>query len=202
MNIGSSFRNAKSNWRRRESSSRPPSQARNQTTKGDTSRISATSRINLTKASLTLLEHARSNDAQLTRFVIFGCVGLSGMVVDLGVLYVLFSFTGLAVGRAIAIAVAMTWNFVCNRAITFQSDTTLSPWNQYWRYIASCSVGAAINWSTSLALATYVAVFREHVLLSAVAGVLAGFLLNFQLCSRWVFRERPVRETSATRQPM
>ncbi len=176
-----------------------PSLAGHQPANNDASRRNATGRIHLTTASLTLLEHARSNYAQLTRFVLFGCVGLSGMVVDLGVLYVLIPFTGLAVGRAMAIAVAMTWNFVCNRAITFQSDTTLSPWNQYWRYIASCSVGAAINWSTSLALATYVAVFREHVLLSAVAGVLAGFLLNFQLCSRWVFREQTVRETSVTR---
>tara|TARA_R110002072_G_C7978936_1_gene535990 strand:+ start:13599 stop:14183 length:585 start_codon:yes stop_codon:yes gene_type:complete len=176
------------------------SQAQNQTTNDDTSRFGSISQINLTKAFPSLLEHVRVNYAQLTRFVLFGCVGLSGMVVDLGVLYVLFPFTGLAAGRAVAIAVAMTWNFVCNRVITFQSDTTLSPWSQYWRYVASCSVGAAINWSTSLALVSCIAVFREHVLLSAVAGVLAGFLLNFQLCSRWVFHEHSVRETSVTRQ--
>ncbi|MFT5092796.1 MAG: putative flippase GtrA [Porticoccaceae bacterium] len=165
-------------------------QTHHQPADNDTSRTSATGRNNLTKLFSTLLEHARNNYAKLTRFVLFGCVGLSGMLVDLGVLYAVLPLTGLPAGRAIAIAVAMTWNFICNRAVTFQSDAAESSWHQYWRFVASCSVGAAINWSTSLALATYVAVFRENVLLSAVAGVLAGFLLNFQLCSRWVFRDQ------------
>jgi dolichol-phosphate mannosyltransferase len=138
----------------------------------------------------TLLQRChqlRSDYAELTRAVLFGLVGLSGMVIDLGTLYLLIPAVGFATARAIAIGIAMTWNFALNRAVTFRSKTHDSLLRQYWRFVLSCSLGAAVNWSVSLLLASTVAICREHVLLSAVGGVLAGFLLNFQLCRRWVF---------------
>ena len=121
------------------------------------------------------------------RFVLFGLVGASGMAVDLGVLSFLLPVTSYSIARAAAIGVAMTWNFGCNRAITFRDVAEGSLLLQFWRFIVSCSVGAAINWSASLLLAAKGPFFREHVLLSAVAGVALGYLLNFQLCRRWVF---------------
>jgi len=138
----------------------------------------------------------RKDYAELTRALLFGLVGLSGMLIDLGTLYLLIPATGFAAARAIAIVIAMTWNFVLNRAVTFRSETHDSLLQQYWRFVFSCSLGAAVNWSVSLLLAANVAICREHVLLSAVGGVLAGFLLNFQLCRRWVFgsSEKPDSE--------
>lgn len=109
------------------------------------------------------------------------------MAVDLGTLSLLLPLTGFAVARAAGIGIAMIWNFGCNRAITFRDAADGSLLLQFWRFVVSCSLGATINWSTSLLLAANVLLFREHVLLSAVAGVAAGYLLNFQLCRRWVF---------------
>jgi len=132
----------------------------------------------------------RANNAELSRAILFGLVGLSGMLVDLGALYVLLPGIGYASSRAIAIILAMTWNFSLNRAITFQSDSDDSLFRQYWRFVVSCSLGAAINWSVSLLLASKVEICQKHVFLSAIGGVLASFLLNFQLCRRWVFKAR------------
>lgn len=140
----------------------------------------------------------RSDNAELTRAILFGLVGVSGMLIDLGTLYLLTPAAGFPTARAIAIGIAMTWNFVLNRAVTFRSETHDSLLQQYWRFIFSCSLGAAVNWSVSLLLASTVAICREHVLLSAVGGVLAGFLLNFQLCRRWVFGASQKSDTERT----
>ncbi|MHC4876612.1 MAG: GtrA family protein [Planctomycetota bacterium] len=103
----------------------------------------------------------------------------------------LTSVTSYPVARAAAIGVAMIWNFGCNRAITFRDAAEGPLLQQFWRFVVSCSLGAVVNWSTSLLLVSKIAFFREHVLLSAVAGVAAGYLLNFQLCRRWVFGAGP-----------
>ena len=133
------------------------------------------------------LHRKRLSSPELRRFFLFGVVGASGMGVDLGILSLLLPLTGFAVARAVAIGVAMTWNFGCNRAITFRDAADCSLLHQFWRFVVSCSLGAAINWSTSLLLVSYSLFFREHVLLSAAAGVAAGYVLNFELCRRWVF---------------
>ena len=136
---------------------------------------------------LQFCRQTRISYAGARRFVLFGLVGASGMAVDLGVLSFLLPLTSYSIARAVAIGVAMTWNFGCNRAITFRDVAEGSLLLQFWRFVVSCSVGAAVNWSASLLLAAKVPFFREHVLLSAVAGVALGYLLNFQLCRRWVF---------------
>ncbi len=136
---------------------------------------------------LQFRRQTRISYSDVRRFVLFGLVGVSGMAVDLGVLSLLLPLTSYSVARAAAIGIAMTWNFGCNRAITFRDVAEGSLLLQYWRFVVSCSVGAAINWSASLLLAEKIPFFREHVLLSAVAGVALGYLLNFQLCRRWVF---------------
>lgn len=140
---------------------------------------------------IELYQRTRSSSADLIRFLHFGIVGASGMAVDLGVLSLLTSVTSYPVARAAAIGVAMIWNFGCNRAITFRDAAEGPLLQQFWRFVVSCSLGAVVNWSTSLLLVSKIAFFREHVLLSAVAGVAAGYLLNFQLCRRWVFGAGP-----------
>lgn len=144
---------------------------------------------NLSTRLVDLIDRLRNRHAELTRLITFGFVGLSGMLVDLGVLYVVHPLTGLAVARAVAIATAMTWNFFGNRAVTFQDKAAGSIWQLYWKFVASCSFGATVNWSTSIALAANIEFFRENVILSAIGGVIAGFLLNFELCRRWVFND-------------
>ncbi|MCJ7543029.1 MAG: glycosyltransferase family 2 protein [Phycisphaerae bacterium] len=92
--------------------------------------------------------------------------------------------------RALAILVAMTWNFFFNRRVTYSHMRGGRVWAQYWRFVSACSVGAGINWFISCFLPSKAAFFKAHLLAAAIVGILAGLLFNFTLSHLWVFRRR------------
>lgn len=121
----------------------------------------------------------------------FVMVGGSGMVVDLTVLAQLrWSGMPLESARALAILVAMTWNFWLNRRLTF-ADADPKPWLiQYGQFCLSCSLGAVINWQLTLTLCSYWPTTALWELLAAATGVAAGVAFNFSLSCLVVFRGR------------
>jgi dolichol-phosphate mannosyltransferase len=127
----------------------------------------------------------------LARPMQFAAVGGTGTIVDLCV-FSLFLYCGmiLAVARALAILVAMTWNFYLNRRLTFSYARHDSALHQYILFCASCSVGAMISWSVSVWLASHVIYFDAHRRQAALAGILAGMASNFVLSSKVVFRRK------------
>jgi dolichol-phosphate mannosyltransferase len=129
---------------------------------------------------------------RLGRPLLFALVGCSGMVLDLVSLHFLLRVASLAVSRALAIWLAMTWNFWLNRRLTFSYARRGSPVRQYLLFALACSVGAVTNWTITLLLAAWSGFFAEHRLLAAAVGVVAGASLNYVLSSRAVFGQ-PVR---------
>jgi dolichol-phosphate mannosyltransferase len=130
----------------------------------------------------------------LSYFSQFCFVGCTGMVVDLSIYTgLLWLTTGLParlyVSRAMAIVVAMTWNFWLNRRLTFSYSRNGNLIMQYLRFASTCSVGAAVNWSVAVGLVKIVPFFFQHVLTAAVLGIAAGTLSNFFMSRRWVFAE-------------
>jgi len=122
----------------------------------------------------------------------FYFVGFTGMVVDLTIYSFLLLLTagssfGLYLSRAAAIMSAMTWNFWVNRRLTFSYSRSCNPIKQYLRFVATCSVGAAINWSVAVGLVKFIPIFSKHVLIAAVFGIAAGALSNFVMSVHWVF---------------
>ncbi len=119
----------------------------------------------------------------------FCSVGATGMVVDLGTLAALLH-AGLEfyLARAVAIWVAMTWNFAGNRLITFSDREREGILGQYVRFVASCSLGAVVSWSASVGLERSLPAFAFQPYVCAVAGIAAGLLVNFTLARHWVFR--------------
>jgi dolichol-phosphate mannosyltransferase len=119
----------------------------------------------------------------------FCSVGATGMVVDLGLLAVLLH-AGIEfyLARAAAIWVAMTWNFAGNRLITFSDREREGILWQYSRFVASCSLGAAVSWLVSVGLERWLPAFAFQPYVCAVAGIAAGLLVNFTLARHWVFR--------------
>jgi len=97
---------------------------------------------------------------------------------------------GLSVGlgRAMAIWVAMTWNFFFNRRLTFSHSRLGKVLPQYWRFLLACSLGALVNWSIGVALPAKYAFFYRHKLYAAVVGIIAGIAFNYVLSRYWVFR--------------
>lgn len=124
----------------------------------------------------------------LTQVLQFGCVGASGLVVDVACFAAALLVLPTAAARAAAIWVAMTWNFAGNRHLTFADSRVIPLYRQYVRFCLSCSLGAIANWSTSLILLAGFPFFERQPWLLAIPGSFAGLFFNFLLCRLWVFR--------------
>lgn len=144
----------------------------------------------------------------LSRLLQFCAVGASGMVVDLSC-YALFqlvfsrtwlatkpapflgSTLALAVSGALAIALALTWNFSLNRRLTFSYARFGSIYRQFVAYAMSNALGIALSFSLRLYLPARFGFFHDHKLAAAVVGIVTATGISFSL-SRWVvFNHRP-----------
>jgi dolichol-phosphate mannosyltransferase len=148
------------------------------------SKLTLKEQINYVRHLKRLYEFKYGRVARLGQFVL---VGGSGMVVDLVCFAALLTVLPLGLARAAAIWVAMTWNFGLNWRITF-SATRSRPLPQYLKYCVSCGLGAAVNWTASIAAAGFLAGVSGGALLAALVGIAAGCLFNFFLCDLFVFR--------------
>lgn len=150
------------------------------------------SKLNL-KEQLNYLKHLKRlydyKFGSVAQFAEFCLVGATGVVVDLAAYAVIIRLgVVLLAARAIAILIAMTWNFWLNRRLAFSYSRAAHPLPQYLRFVASCGVGALISWSLSIFLATSVPLFHGHELLAAGVGIAVGTVTNFLLSRVWVFR--------------
>ena len=129
----------------------------------------------------------------------FGVAGLVGLAVDIAVLYAaLYLGCGPLVGRVLSFLAAVVATYAINRRFTFgaaAAASTLSPWQQWWRYLGAMAFGGAVNygvyclivllWPTSGALASLQA-FAPMV--AVACGSLAGMTLNFLSAKLLVFK--------------
>src|SRR5262249_22944776 len=137
-----------------------------------------------------------------SRLVQFCMVGASGMVVDLtfyALFQVLFAGFGgasaaraakrvtwnLAAARALAILIALVWNFTLNRRFTFNDSRSGSIPRQFLTYALGNALGIAVSMSLSLLLPMYVGFFASHKLAAAVVGIVVATGISFSM-SRWV----------------
>jgi dolichol-phosphate mannosyltransferase len=151
-----------------------------------------------------LADHRFGNVSRLFQFCV---VGASGMVVDLScyaALQRLFAGSwlagrtapliggslGLAAARAMAILVALTWNFMFNRRLTFSYARQGSIVRQYVTYALSNALGIVLNFTLGLVLPRYFVFFDRHKLAAAVVGIVSATGISFSM-SRWlVFSHR------------
>lgn len=143
-----------------------------------------------------------------SRLIQFCAVGASGMVVDLSC-YALFQWllgrTGLAtmtaplvggplalaVAGALAIAVALTWNFSLNRRLTFSYARRGSLIGQFCGYALSNALGIALSFTLRLLLPRQFTFFDRHRLAAAVVGIVAATGISFSMARWFVFARRP-----------
>lgn len=127
--------------------------------------------------------------ARLSRFVRFGLVGLSGMMVDLAALTVLRQATSFSLARALAIWIAMTWNFLLHRRYAFAVSAVDSKFRQYIEYSAACMLGASVNWLVSMSVASMLPMLPGRLFIASAIGIMSGSILNFVICDRTVFSQ-------------
>ena len=154
-----------------------------------------------------------------SRLVQFCIVGASGMAVDL-TSYVLFQMIfarfwpypvtqasnqfswHLATARALAILVALVWNFTLNRRLTFNDSRSGSIPRQFATYALGNALGIAVSMTLSLWLPMRVGFFAQHKLAAAVVGIIIATGISFSM-SRWVvFIRRPEERAEPEHAPL
>lgn len=118
-----------------------------------------------------------------TKILRFGIVGLSGIFVNMGLLYVLTEVAGLyyLVSAAIAIETSIVNNFIWNDLWTFNSGGRLRFTRRLHRFVSFQAVsmgGLAIN---MLILYLLVEVGGIYYLIANLAGIFAAFAWNFMV---------------------
>ncbi|MDE2562360.1 MAG: glycosyltransferase family 2 protein [Sphingomonadales bacterium] len=135
-----------------------------------------------------------------TRFALFGTVGAMGVVVQLGVLWVMLhgvfgerfvygnwsESVRFNVANTIAAVAAMTFNFVLNNELTY-SDKRLRgflPLMRGWaKFAVTCSLGLLTNIGSAAVLKD----IGIHDVIAVITGIVLGSVWNFALSSRFVW---------------
>lgn len=123
----------------------------------------------------------------------FGMVGLSGIVVNEGLLIYLKEFVHLAlpVASVIAIELSIVSNFILNDLWTFRADRGEHVLGHWWQRVISFQVvsvgGAAINFAILNVLATWAGVDYR---IANILGILVAFIWNYLVNRRVTWKKR------------
>ncbi len=126
-----------------------------------------------------------------SKFVLFGLVGASGMVVHLAVLRALLATAGAGfVGaQSLATITAMVWNYFLNNNLTYR-EYRLIGWKALSglaSFMAVCGLGAVVN----VLIARDLYTLTHMWMLAGAGGAAVGALLNYALTSMFTWRRRP-----------
>jgi dolichol-phosphate mannosyltransferase len=127
---------------------------------------------------------------RLEEFIKFGIVGGSGVLVNMGLLFVLTRFLSvrLEIASIIAIETSILSNFFLNNLWTFKKRNTHVPfWVRLFRYHLVTGLAGIVNY---LVLLLLVKTFGWHDMLSNLIGIAIGTIINYSLNSLWTWRVR------------
>ena len=135
---------------------------------------------------LALLVEKVSGGYLPSKFLLFGTVGASGMVLHLVVLRLLLAAgAGFVWAQSTATATAMVWNYFLNNTFTYR-DSRLVGWaalSGLASFMLICGLGAVVN----VLVARDLYVMTQMWLFAGVGGALVGALLNYSLTSMFTW---------------
>lgn len=141
-------------------------------------------------ALFSFLHHESAAWREWKRVFKFGFVGISGIIVNMGVLWYLTEFVGLyyLVSSLFAIELSILNNFIWNDLWTFKTETShklSSRWHRLLSFHAVSVGGLIINMGILFLLTS---VGGVYYLLSNFIGILVGFGWNFMVNRRitWI----------------
>ncbi len=150
------------------------------------SKLSASQQVAYLRHILSLMKRS----GELLRFLKFCLVGISGVVVNMGLLWLLTERAGLfyLVSATIGIETSITSNFILNNYFTFASRRhpgVKSFLNQLLKFNVVSIVGIAINLAILWVLTEVPGVFY---LISNLFGIAAATLWNFLVNNWWTWK--------------
>lgn len=117
-----------------------------------------------------------------TELVLFCLVGGSGVAVDFAVLYplVALAHTDARLAAVPAFGVAVTWNYLLNRRITFAGAREVAAGRSYAAFVAVCTTGVGIRIGAMHLLMVYAGWDKKPLIwLASLVGIGAATLSNF-----------------------
>lgn len=131
----------------------------------------------------------QKNKDLIVRFIKFGIVGGSGIVVNMGILWLCHDLIGLIIPIAsiFSVGISILTNFLLNDIWTWKTEEnkTHSFFQRMLRYYISASLGAGINYAVLIILTEFLGIYY---LLSNLIGILGGTVSNFVFSEFWVFK--------------
>lgn len=125
---------------------------------------------------------------KLIQFIKFALVGLSGLVLDTGTVYLLRSIIGLTIATLIAYFVAATSNWFINRLWTFHGlSEKRHLLYQWFKFIITNSLGFILNRGTVFILFFLSSTCETHPVIALMAGAIAGMFANFNMSRNLVY---------------
>ena len=126
-------------------------------------------------------------DALKGYFTKFAIVGISGILVNLGVLALLKDGFDINVklAGALAIEISIISNFLLNNFWTWKERREKSFWNRFAKYHMVTLISGAVNWIFLVVLTDY----GLYYLLAQAIGIGAGMMINFFLNHHWTFKK-------------
>jgi len=142
---------------------------------------------------LDYLKHLLSlmaRTGELGMLIKFMLVGLSGVVVNEGLYWLLTRFGGMAaydyLAVVVGIEVSIITNFVLNDTFTFAKRRTGKSFiGRLLKFNLICLAGAAIQWGLFM---LFTRVFGVYDLLSNFIGIVVAFLWNYSVNRNWTWK--------------
>ncbi len=132
------------------------------------------------------------NKKLFIKFIKFGIVGGTGILVNTGVLWFGHDYLTMPVAIASVFAVVLSIfnNFYWNNVWTWSENREIRKHNyihRLLRYYISSALGAAINYAVLLILFE---VFDIYYLIANLSGIHGGMFSNFLPGELWVFKSK------------
>jgi len=145
------------------------------------------------KTQIDYLKHVfnlMARTGELAMFIKFIAVGLSGVIVNEGLYWLLTRYGGLADydywAVVIGIEASILTNFTLNDTFTFARRRAGKSFiGRLLKFNLTCVVGAGVQWGLFM---LFTRVFGVYDLLSNFIGIVAGFLWNYFVNRNWTWK--------------
>jgi len=150
------------------------------------SKLNARQQIDYLKHVFSLMRRT----GELALFLKFVLVGLSGVIVNEGIYWLLTRFTNLAAydywAVVIGIELSIVTNFILNDTFTFAKQRSGKSFlGRLLKFNLICMVGAGIQWGLFM---LFTRVFGVYDLLSNFIGIVIAFLWNYLVNRNWTWK--------------
>jgi len=149
-----------------------------------------------------MLESLRDRAPRLTELSLFVLVGATGVAVDFAVFVPLVRYAAMdpRLAALASFSVAVSWNYLWNRRITFPGAQATPLSRSYVAFVAVCAVGAAVRLLVMHLLIVGAGWGRPPIVyLTNLAGIVAATSVNFLGARQIAFRTR--HEHASRREP-